>query len=358
MHRTRRHVVAGAVLGVALVLLIAGLSVTSPNLTTTLSQLPQRVLTRWFPPAPPPREPGLSELERESWRDLGQRFSGRLLWSSNRNGNHDLYLVDLGSGAERRLTEHPHVDFFSRFSPDGTRISFLRSQQPWVSFRDERAWDLHVMDADGTGERRLVEGAYHPTWRPDGKGIVYVFENTIFEYDLASATASVIHRGSDPPTRGQAFEPEVSAEGLVALTLRGIPRETVGVLDPAAGRFQRLSTQRSCQITWFPGRRQAVWIDPRGAGGTRVMTANLADGAERTLIDLPGDHSHEYFPRVTADGKWLVWGASTGGHEHDRADYEIFVWRIGEPWEAAVRVTFSPSNDQWPDLFVDGDGRG
>ena len=358
MHGTRRLVLVGAAVGLFCLVLMAGMRLAAPDLTAALVQLPARVLTRWFPPAPPPQEPGMSDRERETWQALGQRFSGRLLWSSNRNGNHDLYLVDVGSGAERRLTEHPHVDFFSRFSPDGTRISFLRSQQPWVSFRDESAWDLYLMNADGTGERRLVEGAYHPTWRPDGTGLVYVFENRIFEYDLASETVSVIHHGSDPPTRGRVFEPEPSGEGLVALTLRGIPRETVGVLDPAAGRFQRLSTQRSCQITWFPGRRQAVWIDPRGAGGTRVMTADLADGAERTLIDLPGDHSHEYFPRVTADGTWLVWGASTGGHEHDRADYEIFVWRIGEPWETAVRATFSPSNDQWPDLFIDGDAAG
>ena len=81
------------------------------------------------------------------------------------------------------------------------------------------------------------------------------------------------------------------------------------------------------------------------------MTADLADGEERTLIDLPGEYSHEYFPRVTADGEWLIWGASSGGHEHDRADYEIFVWKIDSPWETATRVTYSPGNDQWPDLF-------
>ena len=51
-----------------------------------------------------------------------------------------------------------------------------------------------------------------------------------------------------------------------------------------------------------------------------------------------------------------MWGASAGGHEHDRADYEVFVWRIGEPWGTATRVTYSPANDQWPDLFVDGIG--
>ncbi|MCY4662987.1 MAG: hypothetical protein OXF93_24770 [Acidobacteria bacterium] len=321
-----------------------------------LARLTERVLTQWFPPEPPPQVPGVSELERGAWRTLGRLVNGRLLWSSNRNGNHDLYLVELGSGAERRLTDHPHVDFFSRFSPDGTQVSFLRSQRPWVSFRDETAWDLYVMNADGSGQRLLVEGAYHPTWRPDGAGLVYVFENRIFDYNLASGTAAVIHRGSDPPTRGRVLEPELSADGLLAITLREVPYDTVGVLDPVRQRFRGLASVRSCQITWFPGRRQAVWIGPRGAGGTRVMTADLPDGTERPLIDLPGEYSHEYFPRVTLDGKWLVWGASAGGHEHDRADYEIFVWRIGEPWSTATRVTYSPANDQWPDLFVDGEG--
>ena len=44
-------------------------------------------------------------------------------------------------------------------------------------------------------------------------------------------------------------------------------------------------------------------------------------------MDLPGAYSHEYFPRVSNDGRWLVWGAAASGHEHDRADYEIFVWQ-------------------------------
>ncbi len=352
IHRHGLLKIAGGVAG--LVLLAVAVQQTSVRWAPGLTRLSERVLTRWFPPEPPPQVPGMSELERGAWRVLGRQLDGRLLWSSNRNGNHDLYVVELGSGAEQRLTDHPHVDFFSRFSPDGTQISFLRSRQPWVSFRDETAWDLHLMNADGSGERRLVEGAYHPTWRPDGTGIVYAFENRIFSFDLESETATVIHRGGDRPTAGRVLEPELSADGLLALTLRGVPRETVGVLDLAAGRFQPLASLGACQITWFPGRRQAVWIDPRGAGGTRVMTADLADGAERPLMDLPGEFSHEYFPRVTADGQWLVWGASAGGHEHDRADYEIFLWRIGDPWERSVRVTYSPANDQWPDLFVDG----
>ena len=47
-----------------------------------------------------------------------------------------------------------------------------------------------------------------------------------------------------------------------------------------------------------------------------------------------------------------IWGAAAEGHEHDRADYEIFVWRVGTPWEGATRLTYHTGNDQWPDLWV------
>ena len=333
--------------GVALVVTIA-----YPSSLSALVHAPERFYTRWFPPPSPPQLPGVSARERAAWRELGSQVSGRIVWSSNRDGNHDLFLVDLTSGAEQRLTDSPHVDFFSRFSPDGTSISFLRSQEPWVSFRDESAWDLYLINADGSGERRLVAGAYHPTWLPDGSGLVYVFENRIYRFDLASGRAEVLHDGRDAPTEGRVHEPELLDDGILAITLRNVPQETVGVLDQQAGVYRPLSSQRACQITWFPGLRRAVWIDPRGNGGTQVMMADLDDAIERTLIDLPGDYSHEYFPRITANGEWLIWGAAAEGHEHDRADYEIFVWRIDTPWTSAIRLTHSPANDQWPDLFI------
>ena len=96
------------------------------------------------------------------------------------------------------------------------------------------------------------------------------------------------------------------------------------------------------------------WIDSGGHGGTHVKTATFGPGtvATTTLIDLHGRYSHEYFPRITADGVWLMWGTAAEGHEHDRADCELFAWKIGEPMEAVVRLTHSPANDQGPDLFV------
>ena len=312
----------------------------------------ERFYTRWIPPASPQVDDKIAPLEVDALTKLGHMISGRLVWSSNRGGNHDLYLAELSTGSVRRLTDHPHVDYFSRFSPDGKQISFLRSRSPWVSFREQNEWDLYLMNADGTDARRLVEHAYHPTWDPSGSGFVFLRENKIFYFDLTSGREQLIQDGETPPLEGRLNDPELAADGRIAVTIRR-REQLVGVLDTERETWEPVSTSQSCHITWVPGEDRVLWIDGQGHGGTRVMHGRPGVVGGEVLIDLPGEHSHEYFPRVTADREWLVWGATAAGHEHDRADYEIFVWRFGMPWTSAVRITHSTANDQWPDLFID-----
>jgi hypothetical protein len=162
----------------------------------------------------------------------------------------------------------------------------------------------------------------------------------------------VIFDGADAPTKGDIGDPEIGPNGLICMSLRGgeAPRG-VGVLNVEKLSYRGLSGRSACHSTWLPGSRTVIWVDANGHGGTRVMHADAETGGEKTLIDLPGEFSHEYFPHVSSDRRWLVWGASASGHEHDRADYEMFAWRLGSDWESAIRLTFSKSNDQWPDFF-------
>lgn len=320
-----------------------------------------QLYTRWLPPQVPPSQASaqsssgsfeLAPAERDALARLPIR--GSVVWSSNRSGNHELYLAHTGDGAVTQLTAHPHVDYFSRFSPDGSRILFLRSQRPWVSFRESDAWDLHVMNADGTGEQRLAEGAYNPSWMPDGSGIIFMRDNRLIR--LRDGIETVVHDGANEPTGGTLYDPQVGPGGVLAVTLRDAPRNGVGLVDLRGETFRLLAD--GCHISWIPGRSELVWVDPHGKGGTEIVHAAADGRGHETLIDLPGSYSHEYFPRPSNDGRWLIWGASEGGHEHDRADYEIFVWEMGTPWESAVRLTFSPANDQWPDLFITDSANG
>jgi Tol biopolymer transport system component len=71
-------------------------------------------------------------------------------------------------------------------------------------------------------------------------------------------------------------------------------------------------------------------------------------------MDLPERRSHEYFPQLSSDGKWMVWAATQRGHDHDVVNYEIYIWEVGTPAASAARLTFSGMNNRWPDIFIPG----
>lgn len=349
-------------LGVLALLVCAGAAAALPRVSAGLpgplaemARLPERLWTRVFPPrvSRQARLEGLTDPEREAVRGLAGRVDGLLVWSSNRSGNHELYLVDLREQSIRRLTDHPNVDFFARFSPDGKRIVFMRSQRQWVSFREHDPWDLFLVNVDGSEERRIVRRGYHPTWTADGKAVVFQRGLQAVRYDLATRQETVLVDGpKDVPGITELGDPELSPDGRRLTFYPRGPLQGNAVFDLERRVLTPLGTAQACQPTWAPDGQSLVWIEIEGHGGTRVMTGRPDGSGRAVLIDLPGAYSHEYFPKLSSDGRWLVWGAAAEGHEHDRADYEIFLWQVGTPADQAVRLTYHPENDQWPDLYI------
>jgi Tol biopolymer transport system component len=367
--QTRLVVVASLAILVSGLLTSVGLSRVAEELPKPLAdvaRLPERVWARLFPPRVKrsTRLQGLTEPERQTVEVLSRQVDGLVVWSSNRSGNHELYLLDLPRRSVRQLTHHANVDFFSRFSPDGRRVLFLRGQRQWVSFRDKSAWDLMLVNVDGEGEELLARGVFHPTWVADGSGIVFERGKQFVRYDLVTRRENVLLDVAKafPGVGDDLGDVELSPDGRrLAFGLRGTFSGALGlsgsfagavVLDLEARALAILTREQACQTTWAPDGRQVLWMETGGQGGTQIMSGSPDGTGRRTFMDLPGAYSHEYFPKLSNDGRWLVWGASATGHEHDRADYEIFLWRVGTPWDQAVRLTQHPENDQWPDLWV------
>lgn len=304
------------------------------------------------------RPPGRGEAvdapaEEARLRDAVRPLRGFLVWSSNRFGNHDILLLRLPDLALRRLTTHPHTETYPRISPDGRQVAFARSQAPWVSQRNPLPWDTWVIDVESGRERLLIPGGNAPTWSEDGRTVHAQQGGTrVVAADIATGNIRVLFeagRGGLPG--GVTLQtPDVRGDPpALAVTLRGRTRATV----LAGPRGVRTIAGDNCQIAWAPGGAFVYYV---GKGGrmANVLFRAPADGGPGTRwLDLPEPYSHEYFPRLARNGRWLVLGASAGGHEHDAADYEIFLWPVGRPETEALRVTFHSGNDNWPDVHVE-----
>jgi len=167
-------------------------------------------------------------------------------------------------------------------------------------------------------------------------------------------------RASRRSTARCSSKPELSHDGrFLAITLRGSKRET-GIWDLKKKGWRQ--TGLGCQINWTPDGGSIYWVNPTGNGQSEVYKMpvkngkppkEIADDALR-FMDVPGRRSHEYFPQLSSDGKWMVWGVTQRGHDHDIADYEIYLWQVGEPLETATRLTYHSGNDRWPDIFIAG----
>lgn len=307
--------------------------------------LPTRVVTRFVPPESG-EEVQLRRPEQRALDALADRLDALVVWSSNRSGNHELYLLETATGTARQLTDDPHVDFASRFSPDGEWIVFARSRPEWVSFRNIHEWDIWVMRSNGTEQRRVAERGYHPRWTGDGTGVVFHRGARVVRLDLASGEETTLWDGGD----ADLGDPELSPSGrYLAYSIGG---GGAWIENLANGRRVNITEAQSCQTTWTPDGDAILWMDANGTGGTRIMRSSAVGGPAEVFMDLPGERSHEYFPVLSNDGNWLVWGASAEGHEHDRADYEIYLWEVGTDPRNATRLTFHTGNDQWPDIWV------
>jgi TolB protein len=93
---------------------------------------------------------------------------GRLLaLTLSKDGNPEIYVLTLATGALRRLTTWSGIDTEPSWSPTSREIAF-------TSDRSGSA-QVYVMDAEGTNVRRLTQDGFNtqPRWSPKGDAIAF-----------------------------------------------------------------------------------------------------------------------------------------------------------------------------------------
>lgn len=111
---------------------------------------------------------------------------------SSRDGNFEIYVMNIDGTGVARLTTHPGLDTRPAWSPDGGQIAY-------TSVRNGN-YETYLMNADGTDPRNITnhdERDDYAAWHPNGQHLVHIAERN-GRFDLYQTNVSESAR---PPRR-------------------------------------------------------------------------------------------------------------------------------------------------------------
>jgi Tol biopolymer transport system component len=164
----------------------------------------------------------------------------------------EIYAMRPDGSESRRLTDNAVFDDEPDWSPDGSRIVLVSAQDSTPNAPTRRP-EIHVMNADGSEMRRLLQTAgpaRRPRWSPDGMRIAFARHDAeaggFRPYVMHADGSNVQLLTSSPPEN---FAPQWSPDGTRLLFLSNrAPRNwwTMYVITADGSEERQLAGNEAC----------------------------------------------------------------------------------------------------------------
>ncbi|MGQ1783533.1 MULTISPECIES: TolB family protein [unclassified Saccharicrinis] len=229
-----------------------------------------------------------------SWSGDGQN----LYFYSKRDGNAEIYTINSDGTELKRLTNHPTTDVLPELSPVGETIVFM-------SERDSLSRNIYLMNKDGSNIRQLTRNKFYeesPSWSNDGQKILFTRQ--------LRDSADTSHAAN-----GEIHIMDVNGENVKRLTNK-IGYDSGAKFSP-----------NGKQIAFY-GINDNNW-------DLFIMNS---DGTN--LLNLTYDSIECYSPDWSADGQWLVYTAGSKGIYN--------IWKINISTKERIQLTNTNSRNESP----------
>ncbi|MEM7033679.1 MAG: hypothetical protein AAF629_29300 [Chloroflexota bacterium] len=223
--------------------------------------------------------------------------TGWIAYTSSRDGNNNVYIMNIDTKQEIQLTDDPAADQRPIWSPTEERIAF-------ISDRDGD-FEIYTMNLDGSGLLKVTNNEVddsHPAWSPDGTKLVYE-SGDIGQKDIYT----------------------INKDGTNPNNLTNNPAHDIqGFFSPDGSRI--------------------VFSSNRDGDG-EIYMMNIDGGDLKQLTDF--DDAADNLPVWSPDGRWIAFVSNRDG------DDEIFLIDLQNNNDV-VKLTDDNVSSRLPDWSPDG----
>jgi TolB protein len=282
----------------------------------------------------------LGSVAAQAVKPFPNGFSGELLFQSDREGPTRLFVLDLASGAVRRVgSVGDWLDEEPSWSPDGKRIAFSSTRG------QKKNLDIFVMDADGGNLTRLTEHPateQEPVWAHDGNSLFFSGERDgtaeIYRVWLADKRVDRVTNNID-----RSIMPATSPDGrylaYAAATNKGFQ---IQLMDLTTATSQQITSGGgACRPSFSPDSKELAFV--RIAEEPSRLEAIRETGGRILLEDKK---LWSYYPDYSPDGKVLAFSLSPAHHQGE--DWDLAIMDLARPGQF-TRVTVGRGNDRVPE---------
>lgn len=268
-------------------------------------------------------------------------IAGKILFSTNRDGNWEIYSRDLETGAETNLTNSPANELNPSVSPDGLRAVFY-------------------CDADGDNEIYQIDLAtlqvikltdntasdYDPSYSPDGLNVVFKSNRDDGYGDIFKMAADGSGQVNLTPLMNttEEWDPCFTRGGsqivFVSRTGAGAESDEIYIMASDGQAITRLTN--NAVPDWYPSCNPAedkilfISKEPSDADDG-IYTMNFSGGARAVLLQATGDDND---PAYSQDGSKILYINNNSGN------YNIYI--MDSDGSDSVPVNSEASNELCP----------
>jgi Tol biopolymer transport system component len=237
-----------------------------------------------------------------------EKPTGRIVFLSQTTGFSVLWTMRADGSGARRVTRAQDVEEVEpEWSPDGRKIAYSRSDECDTEPSEISCNRIWTVNADGSDARRLIPrkvpgilanravSFQAPTWSPDGRRIAYeqsIWESQRSNLYVMNADGSGRRRLTRlRNARSPAWSPDGAAIAFTHRPERPGYRE-IFVLTLKTGKLRRLTRTKAADESlpqWSPDGRRIVyqrWSD--ASEGDEVFVMNADGSGQRNLSRRPG----------------------------------------------------------------------